>query len=111
MAPRPQLFEGVHQVREILPLADVDPEGDLPDAPARLGAELRERRDQRGGEVVDAEVPQILETLDRIALARPREPGDDDEANRVRRHQAPLDRVGRDHATGSINPKPPSPRR
>src|SRR6185295_18869693 len=41
----------------------------------------REGRDQGGGQVVDAEVAQVLEALDRVALARPREAGDDDEAD------------------------------
>ena len=72
MAPRPQLLERVHQVHEILAFPDVDPEGDLPDAPARLGAELREGRDQRGRQVVHAEVAQVLEALDRVALPRAR---------------------------------------
>jgi hypothetical protein len=111
MPPRPQLFERVHQMREILPFPDVDAEGDLADAAARLRAELGKGRDQRGGEIVDAEVAQVLEALDRIALARTREPRDDDEADRVRGQQAALDGIRGDHATGSINSKPPSPRR
>ena len=42
--------------------------------------EVGERRDQRGGQVVDAEEAHVLEALDGVALPRPAQPGDDDEA-------------------------------
>src|SRR5581483_10711112 len=81
VAAAPQLLDGLHHVGEVLALPHVDPQRDGLHAPARVRAQLRERRDQGGGQVVHAEVAQVLEALDRVALPRAREAGDDDEAD------------------------------
>src|SRR5262249_19160482 len=91
--------EDLEQGLEVLALAHVHPEGDVADVAAGLRAELRERRDQGGGEIVHAEVAEVLEALDREALPRAGEPGDDHEADR----SGGADR-GRAHATGSTRP-------
>src|SRR2546426_3886501 len=45
----------------------------------RPGGEIGEGRDERRGQIVDAEKAHVLETLDRVALAGTAEPGDEDE--------------------------------
>ena len=99
-----QRLERFHEVRQVLALPDVHSEGDLPDRPARLRAQLGEGRDERGGQIVHAEVAHVLEALDGEALAGSGEPGDDDEGDgRVGAH-----RRRHAHATGSMSPSPPS---
>jgi hypothetical protein len=103
----PELLEDLDEVGEVGALPHVHAEGDLLDLAARLRAELREGRDQRGGQVVHAEVAEVLEALDRVALPRPREARDDHEAEGL----GLAGRRGDAHARGSISPRPPSFRR
>ena len=77
-----QLAEPLHQMRQVLAFPHVDPERDVPDVSRRPRRQLGERRDQGRRQVVDAEVADILEALDREALAGAAEPGDDDVGDR-----------------------------
>ncbi len=82
------------------------PSAMLPDRATRLGAQLGERRDERRGQVVDAEVAQVLEGLEGVALARPERPVMTTMPTASGRAGA-----GDRHATGSMRPRPPSFRR
>src|SRR2546422_672966 len=80
--------ERVEQVREVLALAHVHAEGHPVDRALGAGHQVGEGRDQRGGQVVDAEEAHVLEALDRVALAGAAEAGDDDEGDRLSHAQA-----------------------
>ena len=78
----------LHEVPRYSPSRTSTPEGDIRHSAARLRAQLGEGRDQGGGEIVHAEVAQVLEALDGVALPRPGQPGDDDEAQALGRGRA-----------------------
>ena len=93
----PQLPEDLRERRQEAALADVDDDRDLLDVAAGAQRQLRQRRNQRRRQVVDAEVAEILERADRLRLARSRQPGEDDErlpraASRLPALVAPLGR-------------------
>ena len=75
----PQPLEDLRERRQEVALAHVDDDGDLADVAAGAERQLRERRDQRRRQVVDAEVAEILERADRLRLAGARQAGEDDE--------------------------------
>ncbi len=66
---RAQLPEDLGERREEPALAHVDDDRDLLDLRAGPQRQLRERRNQRRRQVVDAEIPEILERADRLRLA------------------------------------------
>ena len=66
-----------------LPLPDVDDDGGPADVAGGVQGQVRERRDERNGKIVDAEVPEILQRADRVRLARPRQSRDHDERRRL----------------------------
>ena len=73
-----QRDQRIEEVTEVLTFPDVDAEGHAVALVARSGDEIGEGRHERGRQVVDTEEPHVLEALDRVALPRPAEPGDDD---------------------------------
>ena len=83
VAPLAQLGQRVEQVREVFPLADVHAERHAIDGMRRAGDQVGEGGDERGGEVVHAEEPHVLEALDRVALAGAAHAGDDHEGDRA----------------------------
>src|SRR5262245_16258926 len=85
LVPLPAQFgERLQQMGEIAALPDVDAERDHSDVAARVDAQLGEGRDEGGGQVVDAEVTEVLETLDGEAAPGARHAGDDHEPERRR---------------------------
>src|SRR6266545_770028 len=101
VSPRPQLADGVDQMRQVLAGANVDAQGHPVGTLLRAHHQVGEGRDQGGGQVVDAEEPHVLEALDGEALPGAGDPGDHDERDGAR-HAQP---------TGSMRPNPPSRRR
>jgi hypothetical protein len=79
MAGGAQLVEGARIVAEELALADVHAERDAIDRLARARAQLQEARHEHDGQIVDAVEAEVLEDVDRGALARARQPADDDD--------------------------------
>src|SRR5439155_27389 len=79
MAARFELVDRVEQMGEVLPFSDIHAQGHAADRLPRPGGEIGEGRDERRGQIVDAEKAHVLETLDRVALAGTAEPGDEDE--------------------------------
>src|SRR5262249_42459406 len=77
---RAQLVQDVREVAQEAALAAVDPDRHPADVLARALPQLDEPRQQRDREVVDAVEAQVLEDLQRRALARPRQTRDDDGA-------------------------------
>ena len=75
----PQLAEDLRKRRDEAALPHVDDDRDLLDLAAGAQRQLGERGDERGRQVVDAEVAEILERADRLRLARARQSGEDDE--------------------------------
>ena len=71
--------EDLRERRQEAALADVDDDRDLLDVAAGAQRQLRQRRDQRGRQVVDAEVAEILQRANRLRLARSGQTGEDDE--------------------------------
>ena len=84
------LPEDLRKRRQEVALADVDDDRDLLDVAAGAQRQLRQRRNERRRQVVDAEVAEILERANRLRLARPRQAGQDDE--RLPGSAAPCDR-------------------
>ena len=66
----------------------------LRDVAVAAQRQLGQGRNQLRRQVVDAEVAEVLERADRLRLARPRQPGQDDE-RRPRRRPAPRRRAAR----------------
>src|SRR5262245_23236043 len=75
----PQLPENLRERRQQAALAYVDDDGHLLDVAAGAQRQPGERRDQHRRQVVDAEVAEILERSNRLRLAGPRQPGENDE--------------------------------
>ena len=83
MPSRSELPQGVQQVGQVLPLPHVDAQGHPVGGLDGAGHQVGEGRQQRGGQVVHAEVAHVLEALDRKALAGPAHPRDHDEGDRL----------------------------
>ena len=75
----PKLLEDLRKRRQEAALAHVDDDGDFLDVSAGTLRQLRERRDERGRQVVDAEVAEIFQRADRLRLSRTGQPGQHDE--------------------------------
>jgi len=80
--PLPQDHQDVLQGPEELALPHVDDEGHPIDPLFRVGAEIRDRGDQGGGQIVDAEDADVFQGLDRLALPGSRHPRDNDALHR-----------------------------
>src|SRR3990172_9233436 len=104
VAPLLQLLEGLDEVGEVFPLPHIHAKGDPPDFAGGLGAERGEGRDERGRQVINAEVAHVLEALDGVALPRPAEAGDDDETRLLAHPSAPALRDGLDQAQPAVLP-------
>ena len=83
MPARAELADRVEQVRQVFALPHVDTERDAAELLAGTRDEVGKRRNERRGQVVDAEEADVLEALDGEALARPAHAGDDDEGDAV----------------------------
>ena len=66
-----------------LTFSNVDDEGNAIDARCRVGAEIRYRGDQGSRKIVNAKNAEVLQGLDRLALASTRHPRDDNELHTV----------------------------
>src|SRR3990172_3514874 len=104
VAPLLQLLEGLDEVGEVFPLPHIHAQGDPPDFAGGLGAERGEGRDERGRQVINAEVAHVLEALDGVDLPRPAEAGDDDETRLLAHPSAPALRDGLDQAQPAVLP-------
>jgi len=67
------------------PLAHVDDDCHALECGVVAAGELGERRDQLRGQIVDAEVAQVLEGANRVRLPGSRKAGHDDEAMSAKR--------------------------
>ena len=74
-------------------LADVDDDGRARDLAAGAERQLGQHRQERDREVVDAEVPEVLERPDRLRLAGAGEPGQHDKPRANSRARRPPCRV------------------
>ena len=81
------------EVREQLSLADVDDDGRARDLAAGAQRQLGQHRKQRDREVVDAEVPKVLERANRLRFARAREARQHDKPRANGRARRPPCRV------------------
>jgi hypothetical protein len=79
---RAERFEDARKLLEERALAHVDDDGGLLDLRVGPQRQLREDRQQRDREIVDAEVAEVLERAHRLGLAGAREAGEDDEPRR-----------------------------
>ena len=101
----PQPPEDRRELRQEAALAHVDDDRDLVDVAAGAQRQLRQRRNERRRQVVDAEVAEVLERADRLRLAGPGQPGQHDERLPGLRRRASLSarrrRAGRARAPGA----------
>jgi hypothetical protein len=77
-----QLAEELLELAKVLPAAHVADDGHLVDLAALAAEEVDQRGHKLRRQVVDAEVAGVLEGVDRLRLAGPREAGDDYELER-----------------------------
>src|SRR3954447_27077725 len=77
-----ELVEGGRQPLEVLAAASVGDDRRPANVAAGMAKQLAERADHPRRQVVDAEVPRVLERRDRLGLSRARVPGDHDEVHR-----------------------------
>ena len=83
-ATRPEVIENLGQTTEVAAAAHVRDDRGPGDLRAGVHEQLDERPDHLRGQVVDAEIPLVLECGHRGRLAGAREPGDDHQVGQRR---------------------------